>query len=190
VEGESKKVMGAPFLTSLHLVFPDLTKQKIFMTSTMAVPTARSRKAPCRVFLYTILCLSLLILPSSSASKVCQTFPPLKRNPLNIGTTMVSAATFPRGGGAAKITTTTPSTAAASPTTISPAEILKSFLKTIADARSHLAAAAAARAVSIFSMYPVDTIKTRMQMKQGDAFRLSGLYKGCAGSLMGQVPYG
>jgi len=27
-------------------------------------------------------------------------------------------------------------------------------------------------------------------MKQGDAFRLSGLYKGCAGSLVGQVPYG
>jgi hypothetical protein len=102
---------------------------------------------------------------------------------------MVPAATFPRGGGAAKITTTA-AAASSTTTTTSPAIILKSFLKTIADARSHLAAAAAARAVSIFSMYPVDTIKTRMQMKQGDAFRLSGLYKGCAGSLVGQVPYG
>lgn len=157
----------------------------------MAGNAARSRKAPCRVFLYTILCLSFLILPSSSsASKVCQTFQPLKRNPLNAGPTMVPVSTFPRGGGAAKITSTTPATASSTTTTISPAIILKSFLKTIADARSHLAAAAAARAVSIFSMYPVDTIKTRMQMKQGDAFRLSGLYKGCAGSLVGQVPYG
>ena len=103
--------------------------------------------------------------------------------------TTMAAATFPRGGGAAKIT----AAAAAPPpssSTISPILILKSFIKTIADARSHLAAAAAARAVSIFGMYPVDTIKTRMQMKQGDAFRLSGLYKGCAGSLIGQVPYG
>jgi len=39
-------------------------------------------------------------------------------------------------------------------------------------------------------MYPVDTIKTRMQMKQGDAFRMAGLYTGVAGSLVGQVPYG
>eukprot|EP00573_Skeletonema_grethae_P002510 CAMPEP_0201687236 /NCGR_PEP_ID=MMETSP0578-20130828/1388_1 /ASSEMBLY_ACC=CAM_ASM_000663 /TAXON_ID=267565 /ORGANISM="Skeletonema grethea, Strain CCMP 1804" /LENGTH=313 /DNA_ID=CAMNT_0048171377 /DNA_START=154 /DNA_END=1095 /DNA_ORIENTATION=+ len=101
---------------------------------------------------------------------------------------MTAATTFPRGGAAAKITATTTATAPSS--TISPSIILKSFLQTIADARSHLAAAAAARAVSIFGMYPVDTIKTRMQMKQGDAFRLSGLYKGCAGSLVGQVPYG
>ncbi|KAL7551052.1 hypothetical protein ACHAWF_014334 [Thalassiosira exigua] len=39
-------------------------------------------------------------------------------------------------------------------------------------------------------MYPVDTIKTRMQVGQGDAFRLNGLYRGVAGSLVGQVPYG
>jgi len=39
-------------------------------------------------------------------------------------------------------------------------------------------------------MYPIDTIKTRMQMKQGDAFRVSGLYNGVTGSLVGQVPYG
>jgi hypothetical protein len=33
------------------------------------------------------------------------------------------------------------------------------FLATIREARSHLAAAAVARSVSIFAMYPVDTIK-------------------------------
>lgn len=33
------------------------------------------------------------------------------------------------------------------------------FLTTIRNARHHLAAAAVARSVSIFSMYPVDTIK-------------------------------
>jgi len=172
--------------STFHALFTFHSRDLVM--STMAV-SARSRsKAQCRVFFCTILCLSLLILPSR-ATKVCQTFQPLKRNQLNMGTTMVAAAaTFPRGGGAAKITATT--APPASSTTISPALILKSFLKTIADARSHLAAAAAARAVSIFSMYPVDTIKTRMQMKQGDAFRLSGLYKGCAGSLVGQVPYG
>jgi hypothetical protein len=64
------------------------------------------------------------------------------------------------------------------------------FLNTIKEARRHLAAAAVARSVSIFSMYPVDTIKTRIQMGQARALRLSGLYNGLAGSLLGQVPYG
>lgn len=36
----------------------------------------------------------------------------------------------------------------------------------------------------------MDTIKTRMQIGQGDAFRLGGLYSGVMGSLFGQVPYG
>ena len=76
------------------------------------------------------------------------------------------------------------------PASNTPSSMLKSFIRTIVNAKSHLAAAAAARAVSIFGMYPVDTIKTRMQMKQGDAFRVSGLYKGVTGSLVGQVPYG
>lgn len=40
-----------------------------------------------------------------------------------------------------------------------PASPLRLFLKTIQDARRHLAAAAAARSVSIFAMYPIDTIK-------------------------------
>jgi hypothetical protein len=167
------------------------------LLSTMASPSIRSRKrAPCRGFLlYTILSLSLVIfftLPSSSvATKVCQTFQPIKRSPLigrGVSTTAVTAATtFPRGGGAAKISATATT---ASSSSISPEVILKSFLQTIADAKSHLVAAAVARAVSIFGMYPVDTIKTRMQMKQGDAFRINGLYKGVTGSLVGQVPYG
>ena len=54
--------------------------------------------------------------------------------------------------------------------------------------RSHLTAAAVARAVSIFAMYPVDTIKTRIQLSQTVA--LNGLFKGVEGSLIGQVPYG
>jgi len=40
-------------------------------------------------------------------------------------------------------------------------------------------------------MYPIDTIKTRLQIgKQSGAFRLDGLYNGVLGSLVGQVPYG
>jgi Mitochondrial carrier protein len=72
----------------------------------------------------------------------------------------------------------------------SPEGPLVLFLNTIKEARRHLAAAAVARSVSIFSMYPVDTIKTRIQMGQAKALRLSGLYNGLAGSLLGQVPYG
>lgn len=67
---------------------------------------------------------------------------------------------------------------------------IETFVRTIKEARRHLAAAAVARAVSIFGMYPVDTIKTRMQMEQVNALRLEGLYKGVSGSLVGQVPYG
>lgn len=67
---------------------------------------------------------------------------------------------------------------------------LRIFVKTIKEARRHLVAAAVARSVSIFSMYPVDTIKTRIQMEQANALRLEGIYKGVGGSLLGQVPYG
>jgi hypothetical protein len=38
---------------------------------------------------------------------------------------------------------------------------LKLFTQTIKDARRHLAAAGIARCISIFAMYPVDTIKVR-----------------------------
>lgn len=35
-----------------------------------------------------------------------------------------------------------------------------------------------------------DTIKTRIQMGQANAFNVNGLYKGVGGSLVGQTPYG
>jgi hypothetical protein len=38
---------------------------------------------------------------------------------------------------------------------------LKLFTQTIKDARKHLAAAGVARCVSIFTMYPMDTVKVR-----------------------------
>lgn len=64
------------------------------------------------------------------------------------------------------------------------------IVKAVKEARRHLAAAAVARSVSIFAMYPVDTLKTRSQMGQENIFRLAGLYNGVGGSLFGQVPYG
>ena len=67
---------------------------------------------------------------------------------------------------------------------------IKSFVQTIQDAKRHLIAAAAARSSSIFLMYPVDTFKTRIQMRQPNPLRLDGIYKGVEGSLIGQVPYG
>ena len=67
---------------------------------------------------------------------------------------------------------------------------LQIFARTILDARRHLAAAAVARTTSIFTMYPVDSIKTRIQMEQANPFRLEGIFNGVAGSLLGQVPYG
>lgn len=64
------------------------------------------------------------------------------------------------------------------------------FVQTIKEARRHLAAAGVARCISIFAMYPVDTIKTRMQTEQANPLRPTGLYLGVGGSLFGQVPYG
>ena len=74
----------------------------------------------------------------------------------------------------------------------SPVSFVSKFTSVLVGARSHLAAAAAARAASIFAMYPVDTIKTKMQMGL-PAFSGAGVgtyYRGVAGSLLGQVPYG
>jgi len=69
---------------------------------------------------------------------------------------------------------------------------LQTFCKTINDSRRHLAAAAAARCTSIFIMYPIDTLKTRMQMgnKFMESMQKGGLMRGVGGSLVGQVPYG
>jgi hypothetical protein len=41
---------------------------------------------------------------------------------------------------------------------------IQSFVATIKDSRRHLAAAAVARCVSIFGMYPMDTIKVSMYL--------------------------
>ena len=64
------------------------------------------------------------------------------------------------------------------------------FLETILNSRRHLMAAAVARSTSIFIMYPADVIKTRLQMQQMNALRITGLFNGVTGSLVGQVPYG
>jgi solute carrier family 25 S-adenosylmethionine transporter 26 len=69
--------------------------------------------------------------------------------------------------------------------------IFSGFGQVLHESRRHLAAAAAARAVSIFVMYPVDTIKTRMQLRQPVQWNNPVLlFRGVQGSLVGQVPYG
>jgi len=73
---------------------------------------------------------------------------------------------------------------------VPPAGPVQLFLQTVKEGRRHLVAAAVARSTSIFTMYPVDTIKTRMQMIQANPLRLTGIFSGVAGSLIGQVPYG
>ena len=55
-------------------------------------------------------------------------------------------------------------TQAASTSVESPARLLNSFFETIVSARRHLVSAAVARGVSILGMYPLDTIKTRIQI--------------------------
>lgn len=150
-------------------------------------PRVRKDSLPSVFFI--ILSISLLILPTTAA-KLFPSFKSIKvpSSSAAVAAVPVAAAVavnFPRGGAAKSA-----AKGALAATPPSPANILRSFVKTIEDARSHLAAAAAARGLSIFCMYPVDTIKTRMQMKQGDAFRVAGLYKGVTGSLVGQVPYG
>jgi len=69
--------------------------------------------------------------------------------------------------------------------------IFNGFGQVLHESRRHLAAAAAARAVSILVMYPVDTIKTRMQLRQPIQLKNPALlFRGVQGSLVGQVPYG
>ncbi len=175
------------------------------MMSTFSTPL-KTQKGPFSPL--SILLAIFFLATSATASKLSPIFPHVKRQSPSAPTAAVipiprgcganqqqlhqnhftAATRIPYGGGA-KSSKSAIATTTATPT-INPKAILASFFKTIADAKSHLAAAAAARAVSIFGMYPVDTIKTRMQMKQGDAFRVSGLYKGVTGSLVGQVPYG
>ena len=71
--------------------------------------------------------------------------------------------------------------------------VIDQFARVVMGARGHLVAAGSARAVSIFAMYPVDTIKTRLQMGKpilGGGLGVGGLYRGLVGSMIGQVPYG
>eukprot|EP00613_Pedinella_sp_CCMP2098_P054792 CAMPEP_0171896538 /NCGR_PEP_ID=MMETSP0992-20121227/47626_1 /TAXON_ID=483369 /ORGANISM="non described non described, Strain CCMP2098" /LENGTH=363 /DNA_ID=CAMNT_0012524547 /DNA_START=12 /DNA_END=1100 /DNA_ORIENTATION=+ len=69
------------------------------------------------------------------------------------------------------------------------------FQSVVVNAKAHLVAAGCARAVSIFAMYPVDTIKTRLQMglpalTSQTLKGVGALYKGAGSSLSGQIPYG
>lgn len=57
-----------------------------------------------------------------------------------------------------------------------PAGLIKAFLETVNGAKKHLVSAAVARGVSILGMYPLDTIKTRIQIDHPKPFSLSGLY--------------
>ena len=54
--------------------------------------------------------------------------------------------------------------------------ILDAIVQTLNGAKKHLLSAAVARSISIFGMYPVDTIKTRIQIEQANPFRPTGLY--------------
>ena len=81
----------------------------------------------------------------------------------------------------------------------SPLRILRSFtsefLSTISAARDHLKAGAAARGISILLLYPLDTVKTRMQLSPVvrnamPPLQPHMLFRGVWGSLAGQIPYG
>jgi len=186
-----------------------LCKKRSERHTTMSAYSMMPKTQKGHLTLKSIFLAVVFLATSAIASKICPILPPVKRHS-SATDAVISPLNFPRGGGSkqqilhfnsltvatsippgggAKSAKSAAVTTNATPT-ITPRAILASFLKTVADAKSHLAAAAAARAVSIFGMYPVDTIKTRMQMKQGDSFRVSGLYKGVTGSLVGQVPYG
>jgi len=69
------------------------------------------------------------------------------------------------------------------------------FRSTVVNAKDHLIAGATARGVSIFLLYPLDTIKTRLQMSPSVRATMApisslSLFKGVFGSLAGQIPYG
>jgi len=57
-----------------------------------------------------------------------------------------------------------------------PSGVVNHFLEKLSGAKKHLVSAAVARSVSILGMYPLDTIKTRIQIEHPKPFSLSGLY--------------
>jgi solute carrier family 25 S-adenosylmethionine transporter 26 len=103
----------------------------------------------------------------------------IRRSPSSTSEAAATSTLDFRGGGS--------KSAASAPSQIS---ALQNFCQTIRESRRHLAAAAAARSASILTMYPVDTIKTRLHMGQSIPRNAGALYKGVGGSLLGQVPYG
>lgn len=81
----------------------------------------------------------------------------------------------------------------------SPIDVVKGFAaefaQTVSDSRDHLKAGAAARGISIFLLYPLDTIKTRLQCSPAvratmPPLLLKNVFRGVFGSLAGQIPYG
>jgi len=77
------------------------------------------------------------------------------------------------------------------------AALLRRFAEIVAGSRDHLLAGAVARTVSILAMFPVDTLKTRLQASQSsaqnvmqDLLKGSNPYRGMLPSLIGQTPYG
>uniref|UniRef100_A0A7S3A1G4 Mitochondrial carrier protein n=1 Tax=Rhodosorus marinus TaxID=101924 RepID=A0A7S3A1G4_9RHOD len=77
------------------------------------------------------------------------------------------------------------------------AEAVKTFQRVMVNSQDHVIAAAVARAVSIAAMFPVDTLKTRLQASTGQMknpltviFSEGNPYRGLLPSLAGQTPYG
>lgn len=54
--------------------------------------------------------------------------------------------------------------------------IINVFIENLNNAKKHLVSAAVARSISIVGMYPLDTIKTRIQIGRQNPFSVSGLY--------------
>jgi len=75
------------------------------------------------------------------------------------------------------------------------ASFIDEFIITLRHAKDHLIAGAIARGCSIFLLYPLDTIKTRLQMSPSlrdalPSITSLSLFNGVLGSLAGQIPYG
>ncbi|GJQ15706.1 hypothetical protein GpartN1_g7497.t1 [Galdieria partita] len=81
-------------------------------------------------------------------------------------------------------------------------QVWRNFVSVLYRARIHLLSGAVARGVSVFAMYPIDTIKTRLQLETSRGMenywqvlrkmlsKPKHLYWGVVSTLFGQVPYG